>query len=92
MGLFSSLKSMFSNDSAPSALSVMPSETYKEYIITPAPIPDGSQFRVNGSIQKDQKSHQFIRADVLASKEECAQEMIRKSKLMIDQVGEGLFR
>ena len=92
MGLFSSLKSMFSTDSTPSAPSVMPSETYKEFIITPAPMADGSQFRINGSIEKADKSYQFIRADVLASREACAQEMIRKAKLMIDQVGDGIFK
>lgn len=91
MGLFSSLKTMFSSDSTPSAPSVMDSETYKGFTITPAPIAEGSQFRVNGTIEKDEKTHQFIRADVLANKDECAQEMLRKSKLLIDQVGEGLF-
>lgn len=90
MGLFSSLKSMFSSESSP-APSTMESETYKGFTITPAPMAEGSQYRVNGTIEKDDKSHQFIRADVLASQEECAQEMIRKSKLLIDQVGEGLF-
>ncbi|MFT5707862.1 MAG: hypothetical protein ACI9ES_002163 [Oceanospirillaceae bacterium] len=91
MSIFSSLKSLFSTDSTPQAPSTMESETYKGFTITPAPITDGGQFRVNGTIEKDEKSHQFIRADVLASKDECAQEMLRKSKLMIDQVGDGLF-
>ncbi len=92
MSLFSSLKSMFSSDSTPAAPSVMESESYKGFTITPAPMAEGSQFRVNGTITKDEQSHQFIRADVLSSKEECAQEMVRKSKLLIDQIGESLFR
>ena len=91
MSLFSSLKSMFSSDSTPAAPSVMESEDYKGFTITPAPMSEGSQFRVNGTIEKGEKSHQFIRADVLGSKDECAQEMVRKSKLLIDQVGDGLF-
>ncbi len=92
MSLFSSLRSMFSTDTTPAAPSQMAGEEYRGYMITPAPLQDGSQFRVNGSIEKDQQSHQFIRADVLASKEECAAEMTRKAKIMIDQIGEDIFK
>ncbi|EPJ42971.1 MAG: hypothetical protein OFPI_45110 [Osedax symbiont Rs2] len=92
MSLFSSLKSMFSTDTTPAAPSVMESEEYRGFTITPAPMPDGSQFRVNGTINKEQQSHAFIRADVLATKDECAQEMLRKARLMIDQVGDSLFK
>jgi hypothetical protein len=92
MSLFSSLKSMFSSETAPATASEMQSEDYKGLTITPAPMQDGSQFRVNGTISKGDQSHQFIRADVLASKDECAQEMIRKAKLMIDQLGDDVLR
>lgn len=91
MSLFSSLKAMFSSDNTPSAPAIMQSEEYKGFTITPAPMPDGSQFRVNGTIVKGEQTHLFIRADVLTTKDDCAQEMLRKSKLMIDQLGEGIF-
>ena len=91
MSLFSSLKAMFSSDSTPAAPKAMESEEYKGFTITPAPLKDGSQYRVNGTITKGEKTHQFIRADVLGAPDDCAQEMLRKSKLMIDQVGEGIF-
>jgi len=91
MSLFSSLKAMFSSDSTPAAPKAMESEEYKGFNITPAPMKDGSQFRVNGTITKGEKTHQFIRADVLATQDDCAQEMLRKSKLMIDQLGDGIF-
>ncbi|NQZ33052.1 MAG: hypothetical protein HRU06_17425 [Oceanospirillaceae bacterium] len=91
MSIFSSLKAMFSSDSTPSAPTTMASEEYKGFTITPAPMADGSQFRVNGTIVKGEQTHAFIRADVLGSKDDCAAEMMRKSKLMIDQLGEGIF-
>ena len=83
---------MFSSNGTASTPTPMESEDYKGYTITPAPMADGTQFRVNGSIIKGELSHQFIRADVLATKDACAQELIRKSKLMIDQVGDDLFK
>jgi len=91
MSLFSSLQAMFSSDSTPATPKAMESEEHKGFTITPAPIKEGSQFRVNGTISKGEQTHQFIRADVLGSQEECAREMLRKSKLMIDQVGDGIF-
>lgn len=91
MSLFSTLKSMFSSESTPAAIETLDPEDYKGFTITPAPIPEGSQFRVNGTIVKGEQSHTFIRADILPTKEQCADEMLRKSKLMIDQVGDGLF-
>ena len=92
MSLFSSLKSMFSSDTSPAPSSEMQSKDYKDFTITPAPMPEGGQFRVNGTILKGDKSQQFIRADVLGSRDECAEETIRKAKLMIDQLGDGLFK
>ena len=92
MSLFSALKSMFSSDNSPSEPVPMQSEDYKGYSLTPSPMADGSQFRVNGTISKGELSHKFIRADVIATKEACAQEFLRKAKLMIDQVGDDLFK
>ncbi|MGB1236593.1 MAG: HlyU family transcriptional regulator [Pseudomonadales bacterium] len=91
MSLFSSLKSLFSSPSEEKAPQPLESHEYKGFIITPAPLAEGSQFRVNGTISKAEKSHTFIRADILPTADQCADEMVRKSKLMIDQVGEGLF-
>lgn len=91
MSLLSSLKSMFSSNTAAPPEKALPGEEYKGYLITPSPVADGSQFRVNGLIEKGEQQHRFIRADVLPSKEACAEEMIRKSKLMIDQVGDSFF-
>ena len=92
MSLLSSLKAMFSSDKTPAAPVAMDSEEYKGFTITPAPLPEGSQFRVNGTVVKGEQNHRFIRADVLGSKDACAQEMLRKARLTIDQVGDSIFR
>ncbi len=64
---------------------------YDGYTIIPAPVQEETGFRVNGTIIKGEREHQFIRADVLPTADSCADEMIRKAKQMIDQQGERLF-
>lgn len=92
MSLFSSLKSMLSDaDSVSKASSVISSEEYNGYTITPVPIEEDGGYRVNGTITKGDQSHSFIRADTLPSAGSCGQEMIRKAKQVIDQQGDGIF-
>lgn len=92
MSLFSSLKSLFSADTKASAApKEQPSETYGDYLITPASVKEEHGFRINGTITKGDRVHTFIRADTLPSADECAKEMIRKAKQMIDQQGDRLF-
>ena len=92
MGLLSSLKSVFSGSSETSSKSeAMPVEHYLDYEIIPMPAKEGGQYRLNGLIRKGEKEHQIIRADLFTSKEECAKEVVRKSSLLIDQMGEKLF-
>jgi len=92
MGLLSSIKSMFSGGEAePKEPETLPSEEYKGFTITPAPVEDGAGYRINGTITKGEQSHTFIRADTLPTAESCAQEMIRKSKQMIDYQGDKIF-
>jgi hypothetical protein len=68
---------------------------YKGYRITPAPMADGGQFRVAGSISKtfgDQvKTHRFIRADVFADRDAAVEATLRKAQLIIDQSGDAIF-
>jgi len=92
MSLFSALKSMFSaGEAAPKEPDVLPSEEYQGYIITPAPVHEEHGYRINGTIIKGENLHTFVRADTLASAEECGNEMIRKAKQMIDQQGDKIF-
>ncbi len=92
MSFLSSLKSMFagSGDST-STPKAMPSEEYEGFEIIPAPMKEGGQYRLNGVIRKGEREHQMIRADVFTSADICAAEMVRKSKVLIDQMGDRLF-
>lgn len=92
MSLLSAITSLFSNrEKAPSAPQEQVSETYGDYLITPASVKEEHGFRINGTISKGEQVHTFIRADTLPSADECAKEMIRKAKQMIDQQGDQIF-
>ncbi len=84
MSLFSKL---FGGGSAPEP----ESETYEGYKITPNPAREGSRFRVGATIEKGDKTHHLIRADMLETLEDANATSIRKAKQMIDEQGERLF-
>lgn len=92
MSLFASLKAIFaSKEKEPEAPEEMPSEEYKGFTITPAPVQEQAGYRINGTITKGEQTHSFIRADTLPTQQGCAEEMIRKAKQMIDYQGDNLF-
>lgn len=68
---------------------------YKGYGIVPAPIAEGGQFRVAGTISKEiggvARTHRFIRADVFADRDEAVAAALRKAHLIIDQNGDRMF-
>lgn len=66
-------------------------ESYKGFAITPTPIREGGRFRVSARIEKDGRSHELIRADVLDSETEAAATSAAKARQMIDEQGERLF-
>lgn len=88
MSFLKSLGAFFKSDSQSNEPESMESVEYEGFIITPAPVSEEMGFRVNGTIVKGEKSHTFIRADVLPSQQACADEMVRKAKQMIDQQGD----
>ena len=90
MGLLDGLKSLFS--AKPESSAAFSEEAYNDYLITPTPQREGSQYRVCGTIRKGEQHHDFVRADLLGSAEECATETLRKAKLTIDQLGDSIFR
>ena len=69
---------------------------YNGFRIAATPISEGSQFRVSGCIEKgegdDIQSHTFVRSDIIASRQEAEQFSVMKGKLMIDQLGESVFK
>jgi hypothetical protein len=91
MGLLTFLKSLVSSTQTPS-LPPLPAEEYKGFRITPDPLLEDGQYRVRGVIEYAEKAHQFIRADQLPNRELCAQETLRKARVLIDQQGTGLFK
>ena len=94
MGILSGLKGLFSGGES----AAEPTEEaieYKGFMITPAPIKDGGQLRVAATITtgegEEQKVHNFIRSDLISSRDECIEITIRKAKLTIDQLGDKIF-
>lgn len=66
-------------------------EEYKGFHITPAPGREGGQFRVGAVIEKDGKRHTLIRADTMASLDDCTAISLAKARQMIDEQGDRLF-
>lgn len=94
MSILSNLKKFLSGgESAPEKAEE--SIEYKGFMITPAPMKDDGQFRVAATITQGeadaQKVHNFIRSDLIASRDECINVTIRKAKLTIDQLGDNIF-
>jgi hypothetical protein len=68
---------------------------HKDFRIFPAPIRDGSAYRIAARIEKDfgdqTKVHQLIRADTRASQDEAMEASVQKARQAIDQLGDSLF-
>ncbi|TDO98115.1 HlyU family transcriptional regulator [Marinomonas balearica] len=94
MSFLSGLKNLFSGSESPSQ-TVEESIDYNGFVITPAPISEGGQFRVAATISKgegeDQKTHQFIRSDLVPGRDQCIELTVRKAKITVDQLGDRLF-
>lgn len=72
-----------------------PSETYKDFEITPAPMKEGQGYRIAATITKSvdgvEKIHNLVRADTINDYDEAVKASIGKAKQMIDEQGERLF-
>ena len=66
-------------------------EVYKEFAITAQPQKDSSGWRIAALIEKDGKSHQLIRADVLNDFDTAKAASVNKAKQVIDEMGDRLF-
>lgn len=90
------LKKLFGGgESTPNHSKAAVSVDYKGYKITSAPMKDGSQFRLAGTIAKEidgvEKSHMLIRADTFASLESAEEATLRKARYVIDEQGDAIF-
>ena len=72
------------------------SREHKGFVITAAPMADGGQWRLAGTISKDidgvRREHRFIRADVFADRADAVRLALQKGELIVDQSGEAIFR
>ncbi|GAD89409.1 MULTISPECIES: HlyU family transcriptional regulator [Vibrio] len=68
---------------------------YKTFLIYAEPIAEGGLFRIAGRITSGEgdsvKTHRFIRSDVLGSKADANELMIKKAQMFIDQMGQSIF-
>ena len=68
---------------------------YNGCMIYPAPMPEGSQFRLAGRIEKDVDGElhvrHVVRADMFSSHDDAVSFTIRKAEQIIDQNGASLF-
>lgn len=72
------------------------SETYKGFVITPAPTSRDGQWQVAGTIAQEaadgsRREQSFIRADLMPTAEQAAEFALRKGRQIIDEQGERLF-
>ena len=72
-----------------------PPETYKDFVIEPAPRKQGTQWLTAGFISKDgpdgAREAEFIRSDMFASREDADACALAKARQIIDEQGERLF-
>ena len=94
MGFFSKL---FGSDRSESTdQSTVESLDYQGFQIVADARKVNAEFQVYGSISKavdgEPRTYEMIRSDYFMTAEDANEVMIRKSKQLIDQVGEGLFQ
>jgi hypothetical protein len=78
--------------SSPESKSSSKTMEYKGFVIEAAPYKDGGQWQLAGVISKDGKTHKFVRADKFSSPDEAADIAISKGQLIVDQLGDGMFK
>uniref|UniRef100_UPI0040476997 HlyU family transcriptional regulator n=1 Tax=Vibrio anguillarum TaxID=55601 RepID=UPI0040476997 len=101
MGFFSRLFNQGSGND--SKMKLLDPIEYKGFLIYQDAMSESGQYRVAGKISnrvagkisKDVNgeicTHRFIRSDVVASKSDADELMLKKAKMLIDQMGEKIF-
>jgi hypothetical protein len=93
----SKIFSMFSGGGNAAEASVSAAEPvqYGDCTIYPAPIREGSQFRLAGRIEKlvggDTLVRSFVRADMFTTMDDAVEYTVKKAQQIIDQNGAALF-
>ena len=88
-------KNLFGGGGGSSESEAAPGEEYKGFVIRPAPMSVGSEYQLAGIIEKtingETKSHKFVRADRMSSRDEAVSFALAKGRQIIDEQGEGVF-
>jgi len=92
MSIWSKLFGGGGSGGASSAPAVAKTLEYKGYSIEAKPRKDGGQWQLEGRISKDGKEHHFIRADKFSDRDDCADVALAKGQLIIDQLGDRMFK
>jgi len=70
-------------------------ESYKGFLIKAVEMRAGSEYQLAGTIEKDVdgelKTHSFVRADRVGSKDELVALALSKGRQIIDEQGDGVF-
>ena len=70
-------------------------EEYKGFLIKAIEMRAGAEYQLAGTIEKsidgELKTHQFVRADRIASKDDLIAMAFSKGRQIIDEQGEGVF-
>ena len=95
---FSKIGSLFSgggNAAGQENEQAVQSIVHEDCIIFAEPVKEGTQYRLQGRIEKDvdgeTMTRTFIRADLFASQDEAIEWSLKKGKQIIDQNGRSLF-
>lgn len=65
---------------------------YKGYLIEAIPFKEAGQWQLAGQISKSGQVHKFVRADRFSDKGEAADIALAKGQLIVDQLGEAMFK
>ena len=88
-------KNLFGGGRGDGSPSPHPEEVYEGYRIHVTPIPEGNQFRLAATIEKEidgeLRHYKLIRADVMPTKGDIAEAALRKARQLIDSQGDKIF-
>ena len=91
------LKRLFggANSSKADDAAVAAETEYKGFTIQATPFPESGQFQTCGVVAQEtggeRREHRFIRADRFATRDDAAENSLRKARQLIDEQGERLF-
>jgi len=66
-------------------------ESYKGFLIKAIEMRAGSEYQLAGTIEKDARIYQFVRADRVGGRDELVSMALAKGRQIVDEQGEGIF-